>query len=63
MLKELNSNRMKAQAQLRIAMHHLPASPEGDVAMDAVDAYMESVHVLVEELKETVRRIKQGDLL
>ena len=62
-LKELNDARMKKQAQLRIAMHQADNHPDADLVCYAADAYMESVHVLVEGLKETVRRMKKGDLL
>lgn len=63
MLRELNDDRMKKQGYARIAVHNLPPSPEADEANKAVAEFMESSHILIEELKETVRRIKQGDLL
>lgn len=63
MLKELNDDRMKKQAQLRISMHQQADNPEADLLVHAAEAYMESVHILIEELKNQTRRMKQGEMV
>lgn len=62
-MKELNDDRMKKQAQLRIAMHQLGDNPDADLLCHAADAYMESVHMLIEEMKNQVRKLKQGEIM
>ena len=59
-MKELNDDRMKKQAQLRIAIHQLADNPEADMICSAADAYMESVHRLIEEMKNEAMRLKKG---